>query len=192
MKGGVICLKINISSRHLTAFVILILMLFSLSSCKDTKLKSETSFEWFDTVTTVSAYMSESDFENMWDTVCERFDYYNKLFDIYDEYDGINNLCTVNKNAGKAPVTVDKELVDFISYAKTVYDITSGKVNIAMGSVLKIWHDYREAGISFPEKAELPPESLLDEKALNCDINKVIVDTENNEKRTVFDSAFFG
>ena len=62
-----------------------------------------------------------------------------------------------------------------------MYDITDGKVNIAMGSVLKVWHDYRDAGIASPEKAELPPMSLLEEKSHNCDINKVIIDAEKNE-----------
>ena len=112
--------------------------------------------------------MDDGEFDAMWRVICEKFDYYDKLFDIYNEYDGINNLYTVNKNAGKAPVKVDKELVDFITYAKTVYDITDGKVNIAMGSVLKVWHDYRGAGIASPEKAELPSKELLEEKSRSC------------------------
>lgn len=162
--------------------VLLIFSLFaSFVSCAPTSLSSESSFEWFDTVTTVSAYMDDDEFDAMWRVICEKFDYYDKLFDIYNEYDGINNLYTVNKNAGKSPVKVDKELVDFITYAKTVYDITDGKVNVAMGSVLKVWHDYRDAGIASPENAELPPKELLEEKSHNCDINKVVIDTEKNE-----------
>ena len=167
--------------KKILSAVLLFSLLTSFISCTPKILKSETSFEWFDTVTTVSAYMDDDEFDAMWRVICEKFDYYNRLFDIYSEYDGINNLCTVNKNAGKASVAVDRELVDFIAYAKNVYDITDGKVNIAMGSVLKVWHDYRTAGIADPENAELPPISLLEEKSQSCDINKVVIDTEKNE-----------
>ncbi len=167
--------------KRIWAVLLLFSLLTSFISCAPASLNSERSFEWFDTVTTVSAYMDDDEFSDMWSIICEKFDYYNTLFDIYNEYDGINNLCTVNKNAGKSPVSVDRELIDFITYAKTVYDITDGKVNIAMGSVLKVWHDYREAGILSPEKAELPPKELLEEKSHSCDINKVIIDTQKSE-----------
>ncbi len=153
----------------------------SLISCESPRLRSETSFEWFDTVTTVSAYMGEDEFDGMWRVLSEKLDYYDKLFDIYNEYDGVNNLCTVNKNAGKAPVTVPKELIDLVTYACDIYEMTDGKVNIAMGSLLKVWHDHREAGISDPENAELPSESLLAEKSLMCDINAVDIDVEKCE-----------
>ena len=168
MKIKKICIAIMIFSL-LTSFV----------SCAPASPSSESSFEWFDTVTTVSAYMDDDDFNDMWRVIREKFDYYNKLFDIYNEYKGINNLCTVNKNAGKSPVSVDKELIDFMTWARTVYDITDGKVNIAMGSVLSIWHDYRTAGLDDPFNAELPPKELLDEAAKHTNINNLIIDEKN-------------
>ena len=167
--------------KKICVVILIFSLLTSFVSCAPESLSSESSFEWFDTVTTVSAYMDDDEFGDMWRVVCEKFDYYNKLFDIYNEYDGINNLCTVNKNAGKSPVSVDRELIDFMTYARSVYDITDGKVNIAMGSVLKVWHDYRDAGIADPENAELPPKELLEEKSHNCDINKIIIDTKKSE-----------
>lgn len=167
--------------KKICVFILVFSLLTSFVSCAPESPSSESSFEWFDTVTTVSAYMDDDEFDAMWRVICEKFDYYNKLFDIYNEYEGINNLCTVNKNAGKSPVSVDRELIDFMTYARSVYDITDGKVNIAMGSVLKVWHDYRDAGIADPENAELPPKELLEEKSHSCDINKVIIDTEKNE-----------
>lgn len=167
--------------KKICVVILIVSLLTSFVSCAPERLSSESSFEWFDTVTTVSAYMDDDEFGDMWRVICEKFDYYNKLFDIYNEYEGINNLCTVNKNAGKSPVSVDRELIDFMTYARSVYDITDGKVNIAMGSVLKVWHDYRDAGIADPENAELPPKELLEEKSHNCDINKIIIDTEKSE-----------
>ena len=32
-----------------------------------------------------------------------------------------------------------------LELAQQMYELTGGKINIAMGSVLGIWHDYREA-----------------------------------------------
>ena len=32
-----------------------------------------------------------------------------------------------------------------LELAQTMYDTTGGKLNIALGSVLNIWHNYREA-----------------------------------------------
>ena len=103
---------------------------------------------------------------------------YHKLFDIYYEYDGINNLKTINKNAGKAPVKVDEKLIDFLLYCKEIYNLTDGKTNIAMGSVLKLWHNERENGLDFPEEAKLPDTEALREAALHTDIKALIIDKE--------------
>ena len=51
-------------------------------------------------------------------------------------------------------------------------------VNIAFGSVLKIWHDYREAGQNNPEEAQLPPMDALEEAYAHTDIDQMIIDEE--------------
>ena len=162
--------------RKFTAKIISLALLLSLalgilSSCTAEKLVSETSLEWFDTVTTVSA--PKSDFEEIWGICSDLFEKYDRLFDIYNEYDGINNLCTVNKNAGKTPTVVDRDLFELLSYSKEIYSATNGKVNVAMGSVLKIWHAYRDAGLENPENAEIPPSDLLSAAAEHTDINAI-------------------
>jgi thiamine biosynthesis lipoprotein len=52
-----------------------------------------------------------------------------------------------------------------------------------MGSVLKIWHDYREAGMADPQSARIPPMEDLREAAKHVDIGKVVVDAQ---KSTVY------
>ena len=68
-------------------------------------------------------------------------------------------------------------------FSKSMYELTDGKTNIAYGSVLKIWHEYRTDGIDDPENAELPPLKKLQEASEHTDINDVIIDRENS---TVF------
>lgn len=51
-------------------------------------------------------------------------------------------------------------------------------MNIAMGSVLSIWHDYREAGSEDPDSAELPPMDELERAAEHTDIHNIVIDEE--------------
>lgn len=63
--------------------------------------------------------------------------------------------------------------------AKEMHGLTGGKMNIAMGSVLSIWHDYRTEGLNQPALAKLPPMDLLTEAAGHTDINDIIIDEVN-------------
>lgn len=102
----------------------------------------------------------------------------HELFDIYNDYDGINNLKTVNDNAGIQPVKVDEKLIELVKWGKEIYTLTGGKVNIAYGAVLRLWHDKREVGMVYPEKGELPDEETLKAAAEHTDINDIIIDEE--------------
>ena len=61
-----------------------------------------------------------------------------------------------------------------------MYEKTDGNVNVAMGSVLKIWHVYRNQGLDNPVKAELPPMGELKEASNHTNIDDLIIDAENN------------
>jgi len=116
----------------------------------------------FDTVTTVIIYDTNEQHANqMIEKAHALLLEYHRLYDIYNTYDGINNLASVNANAGIAPVKVDDKILDLVEYAISMNELTGGKMNIAMGSMLSIWQDYRDAGIEAPETAALPPMSDL-------------------------------
>ncbi len=133
----------------------------------------------FDTVTQIVGYEDEqADLQKKADVLNEKLIYYHKLYDIYNSYDGINNLYTINENAGVAPVKVDKEIIDLLKFSIELYELTDGQTNIAMGSVLTIWHDYRTQGIDNPDDAALPPMDKLKEAAQHMDINNIIIDEE--------------
>jgi thiamine biosynthesis lipoprotein len=164
----------------------LVLFTIGLSGCQsktsdEYSKYSEGFFDTFDTLTQVVGYAkSEEEFKSYVDKMHERFLELHKLYDIYNEYEGMNNIKTINDNAGIQPIKVDKEIIDLIIFAKDWNKRTDGRTNIAMGSVLKIWHDYRDAGMDDPENAKIPPLESLKEAQKHTDINKVVVDVENN------------
>ena len=136
-------------------------------------------FGAFDTYTTISGYASS---QKAWDTVAdglyEQLWEYHRLFDIYNTYEGMANLKTVNDHAGITPVQVDEQIIALLLDCKAYYEATDGLVNAAMGSVLRLWHDARTAGLANPEQAALPDASTLEEAAEHTDWANVILDVE--------------
>ena len=168
----------------------LVVVLLIVTGCSERTEKSpynmytNTFFETFNTLTVVMAYTeTQEEFQTYFDYIESRFQELHKLYDIYNSYEGINNLRTINENAGKEPVVVQKEIIDLIVLAKEWNNTIGPLTNIAMGPVLRIWHEYRMDGNFDPTTAKIPPMELLENANKYTDINKVIVDTENS---TVF------
>ena len=92
----------------------------------------------------------------------------------------MTNIKTINDNAGKAPVEVDDRILSMLELADRMYQTTNGKLNIAMGSVLNIWHNYREeAGVNeSDDDNRLPSMEELEAAAQHCDINNLIIDED--------------
>ena len=131
----------------------------------------------FDTVTTVIGMAeSEEAFQAQAQQVHDSLEFYHRLFDIYHDYSGTNNLKTVNDNAGIAPVEVDRAIIDLLLQCRTYYDLTGGKVNVAMGSVLRLWHHARNESVDNPSNARLPDDAALEEANLHCGWETVIID----------------
>ena len=131
----------------------------------------------FDTLTTVVGYASsEEAFRETSEAIHHALEEYHQLFDIYHTYPGVVNLKTLNETAATAPVKVDEKIIELLKFCREVYDATSGKVNIAMGSVLQLWHDAREDGIADPANAKLPEEAALTEAAKHGDLSQLILD----------------
>ncbi len=140
---------------------------------------SKTLTEYFDTVTTVIAYdTSEAEFNRKAEELEQWLGEYDRLYDIYQPYDGINNLYTVNEQAGKAPVKVDRKVLDLLLYGKEAYTLSRGTVNICLGSVLRLWHEAREASLENPESAYLPEQAALTQASAHTDIQQLILDEQ--------------
>lgn len=157
---------------------------------EDTPLNTQTTelekhtekvYEYFDTITTFMAYTKdEEEFNHYVSVLNEELKRYHQLYNSYDAFEGVNNFRTINENAGKKPVEVDSKIIELIEYSKEMYDLTGGKINIAMGSLLGLWHDAREISVDNPDEARIPEESVLKTASSHKDINAIEIDKEKN------------
>ena len=167
--------------KRLCALVLTLSLL--LSGCagagEEQKQYSATFLTVFDTVTTILGRdSSEAAFTEKAQAVYDELLRYHQLFDIYNEYEGLNNLKTVNDHPGEA-VSVDKAIVDMLLDCKAYYELTGGRVNAAMGSVLRLWHEAREDGLNDFANAYLPDGEALAQAADHADWDDVLIDEEN-------------
>ena len=164
--------------RFVSAAVLLCLLLGGCAGAKQEKKQYTATFlTLFDTVTTVVGRAdSEAQFKEKAQKVHDALLEYHQLFDIYNDYEGIHNLKTVNDAAGFGPVQVDSRIIWLLSECKKIFGTTGGKVNVAMGSVLKLWHDARSDGIDDPANAKLPDRSALESAAEHTDLDAVVID----------------
>ena len=162
----------------LTAVALLLSATLFLGSCKDNEIevKNRIFYDYFDTVSVIYDYSGGSveDF----DSVCRGVEYELKtcheLFDIYNRYEGINNLKTLNDSAGNGPIKVNGRIIDLLEDAVELYSVTDGNVNVMMGSVLSIWHEHRALGVSLPDMDELVAANE------HTSIESLVIDRENS------------
>lgn len=177
-------MKLN---KYLCAFFCLILFV----GCEKTSSSKEETKEYtytcdasnkcssqflgpFDTQFQVIAYAEDqAAFVENLALIETRFTYYNALFDKYSDYEGVNNVKTINDNAGIAPVKVEKPLLDLIKMGIEDAKNYSDKVNIALGPVLEVWHSYREKN-----DGSVPTLEELQAKTAHIDLDQIVIDEE--------------
>ena len=140
--------------------------------------KGKVYYSFFDTVSYVYDYAGDSAerFDDRSAEVSHILEEYHQLFDIYHEYSGVTNLCTINKAAGGEALEVDRKLMDFLLCAKEMYDVTGGEMNVMLGAVLRLWHASREAASENPGSAAIPEEAALQEAYAHTGIELLELD----------------
>lgn len=170
--------------KRIISALMAIIIGVTFTSCSSSNKKTRYEAEFlglFDTVTKIVGYSeSKEEFTKYSQLIHDNLQEYNNYYDIYNDYPGINNIKTINDNAGIKPVKVDKKIIDMLLLAREEYYNTDRKLNVAMGAVLSIWHKYRDEGLKDEENAELPPMNQLKEAAKHIDINKMIIDEQNS------------
>lgn len=133
--------------------------------------------DMFDTVTTVVGYAeTEAEFDSVCEKARDALLRWHKELDIYHDYPGMNNLKTLNDMAGKHPVSLPEEVLEFLRWGLGIAERTGGAVDITFGSVIKIWHTCREEGVRHPESAKLPAETELAEAAEHTGRGLLVLD----------------
>lgn len=167
---------------------IIIICLLVLAGCTNKteyKQYSQTTLDvGFDTPFQLTAFAnSEDEFMTYFDLMAEKARYYNSIFDRYNSYNGVNNIKTINDNAGIAPVKVSNDLMDLILLSKKWSDQGNQTFDITLGAVTEIWHQYRDDGIIdnsnniFP----VPPSAqLLAEAGQYVGWKYVVIDKEQS------------
>lgn len=163
-------------SAKLLALLLCILLACSvLGGCAQAEQQkySTSFFDVFDTVTTIIGYAdSQETFDRVVGEARQQFVRYHQVFDGYNAYDGVHNLYYVNQNAASGPVPAEPELMTLLAWIRDLQPSLEGRVNVAMGAVLRLWHDAREAGVA------LPDEAALREAAEHVDMSQVILDEQ--------------
>ena len=171
--------------KSLICLCVVLGLLVVLTGCPESAHKAEPKgmmyISYFDTISYVYSYAGDSqkEFEARCEGVSAILEEYHRLFDIYYEYSGVTNLKTLNENAGGEPLKVDEKLIDFLLYAKELYEITDGEMNIMMGSVLRLWHDCREEAGEDPKNARIPSADELSLANEHTSIDSLEIDAEN-------------
>ncbi len=179
MKGHVI--KISRFMRILICCLALFMFSVTSATAEGQNRYSTVFFDSFDTVISLVGFAEDEEtFNQEAATVHDLYLYLHKLFDNYNSYEdeGIVNVYTLNERAAEGPVKVDPILFGLLTFSKSEYDTVKGRTNIAMGSVLRLWHDYREAGLNDPAHAQLPPMDALEAASAHIDIDDLVLDAQ--------------
>ena len=152
---------------------ILLSLLFLLSSACASPVPqrfSKTDLRFFDTVSTLTGYAPDrAAFDKSCDLALGVLERYHRSADLYHDYPGLVNLKTLNDSAGEGPVSVPEELMELLQFGVEAYSLTGGRVNVAMGAVLSLWHEARE-------NERLPEGAALERAAEHCAIEDLVLD----------------
>ena len=157
--------------RFLCVLCVLCLLCGGCQAEKAPQKFSASFYDAFDTVIIVTGYAdSQEAFDAVYNQAKDMFLHYHRIYDGYKAYEGVHNLYYVNKNAANGPVPAEPELIDLLLYMKDLQPRLLGRVNVAMGAVLRYWHECREAGEALPE------ERLLRAYGNHVNFDDVIID----------------
>lgn len=170
--------------KKIVSVFLALLLVFSFTSCSSVNKKEKftSSFlDLFDTASTIIAYdESQEAFDAHMEQFHSRLEEYDRLYDIYNPYEGLANLYTVNQQAKDGPVKVDSRIIDLLEYCRYVYDLSKGKTNACFGSVLRLWHYSRDNAGNNPEEAALPDMTALKQAAEHTSFDSLVLDKENS------------
>lgn len=167
--------------RKLLCAVLCAALLCAACSAEKTKTRySYSFFGTFDTFVVLAAYTHSKDDFDRAAALCEsEFRRYHELFDPYNHSDEVNNVYNLNAGAWKQPMPVEKELMELLVRCKQLQGQIPGTVNIAMGKMLRLWHEARSDAEYDPFNAYVPDMKKLQQAAQHCSMDDLVLDEKN-------------
>jgi thiamine biosynthesis lipoprotein len=144
-----------------------------LSGCVKGEKEYSKNFFYMNTYINVKFYTSKDNIDKYFKEIDDIYSKYHKLSDAYTEYEGINNIYYINnKLKVNEKLEIDPTLYKLIQYGIDCYELSDGKVNIAIGNVTSLWKKYRD------KKSGIPTEKELTLAGKNIDVEDIVL--ENN------------
>lgn len=173
--------------KRIKKIIMILLAISMLAGCsQETAYNkySDSFYDTFDTITQVVGYTeTEEEFEEYMEFIHNRFSELHRSYDKYNNYEGLNNIKTINDQAGIEPVEVNDDIMEMIKYSLEWNEKTGGNTDILIGPVMEIWNKYRSEAENDPENAKMPPMEDLKKASSYMDESKLIIDEEN---KTIF------
>ncbi len=136
----------------------------------------------FDSIISVSVWYAEDDIniDEIFNDIDEMLWNIHKMSTKYDLYDGVVNIKTINENPGIAH-PVDEHLITMLEMSIEAYNdpLMNGSFNVALGSVLNIWSQYRNNCLD-NEVCEIPSTTELHAAAEFINPNDIVIDNDAN------------
>lgn len=189
--------------RIFTVLLSLLLLLPLLGGCgaaEEAQRFVAYEYRYFDTVTQLIGYAdSQAEFDAVAAQVFAMMEQYHEAFDIYYTYSSpapgepLQGLRDVNrrKNAENGTMHVSDTILDLLSFSLEMYAVTGGRTNVAMGAVLRLWHDCRQQAMDDPTAARLPDRAALEAASLHTDISTVLLDPQRKTVTIADDKLTF-
>ncbi|WP_164845574.1 FAD:protein FMN transferase [Anaerosphaera multitolerans] len=173
--------------------ILLFILLLLPTGCEKGYEKYELKvFDAFDTVTSIIIYeRDENEANKKLLKLKEKYLELHRQFDRYNNYENVNNVKTINDNAGIKSVKVSEELYHLLEKSVYYNETISDKVNILIGPVVDYWGEYRDLYNTGHSKDEVikklgsaipQEEDLIKFKSL-VDLDKLVL---NEEDKSVF------
>ena len=103
---------------------------------------------------------------------------YQKLTDVYNNESELSKIN--NNDTNDETLTIDSDIYNILELSKEWYSKSNGLFNVNMGSVIKVWHDYREEGLKIPSLTELKNSGSIDINNIQLLGNNKIANTKPN------------
>jgi len=130
--------------------ILLILLIILLTGCNKNEYYSKNIF-YMDTVINIKIYDDKKSAEKAFEEVEKIYSKYENIVNYYDEN---SELYKVN-NSNEEYIALSNELFELIYIGQEWYEKSNGLLNINIGSLTKVWHDFRNKERDLPTSDEL-------------------------------------